>query len=222
LNFEPQHPASGDPDDAIAAAEMHDRVNRWYLDPIVGRGYPSSGASALAWLDETLEDDLTTIAQPIDFLGVNYYSRSLVRAPALPPLPVPDVERTAMGWEVYPEGLGETLRFVVSRTGALPLYVTENGAAFPLDPDPTRDPARVRYLRRHVAVAGAAIAEGVPLHGYFVWSLLDNFEWARGYAPRFGIVHVDYATQERRIRDSGRYWAALAARAASGVEPSSS
>jgi beta-glucosidase len=222
LNFEPQHPASDDPDDGIAAATRHDEVNRWYLDPITGRGYSSSGAAALGHLgDAKLGEDLTTIAQPLDFLGVNYYSRSLVRTPALPPLPEPDVERTAMGWEVYPEGLGETLRFVTSRTGGdLPLYVTENGAAFPLDPaDPARDPQRVRYLRRHVAVARAALAQGVPLRGYFVWSLLDNFEWARGYGPRFGIVHVDYATQSRTVRDSGRYWAALATGAASDAGP---
>jgi beta-glucosidase len=127
-----------------------------------------------------------------------------------------------MGWEVYPEGLAETLRFVASRTGDLPLFITENGAAFQLDPaHPERDPERVRYLRRHVEVARRALAQGIPLRGYFVWSLLDNFEWARGYAPRFGIVHVDYGTQARVVRDSGRYWAALASGAAVDAEPSS-
>jgi beta-glucosidase len=224
LNIEPQHPASGDPDDVAAAEAMHDEVNRWFLDPIVGRGYPASGAPALGRLGEaTVDGDLPTIAQPLDFLGVNYYSRSLVRAATLPPLPQPDVERTAMGWEVYPEGMLEALRFVARRTGDLPLYITENGAAFGLDAaDPTHDPDRVRYLRRHVEVARASLAEGIPLRGYHVWSLLDNFEWARGYAPRFGIVHVDYATQVRSIRDSGRYWAALAAGTTPDVEPSSS
>jgi beta-glucosidase len=111
-----------------------------------------------------------------------------------------------MGWEVYPAGLVEVLEFVVSRTGALPLYVTENGAAYPVDAaDPTRDPARVSFLRRHLEAALDALDRGVPLRGYFAWSLLDNFEWALGYDPRFGIVHVDYRTLERRVRDSGRF-----------------
>jgi beta-glucosidase len=216
LNFEPQHPASDDPDDAMAAAAMHDEVNRWYLDPIMGRGYPPTASPASGLGEEPPRDDLSVIAQPIDFLGVNYYSRAVVRSPALPALPRSPVERTAMGWEVYPEGLAETLRFVVTRTGELPLFVTENGAAYPLDPrDPSHDPDRVRFLRRHVDVARRAIAEGIPLRGYFVWSLLDNFEWAHGYGPRFGIMHVDYPTQARTIRDSGRFWSALSR----GYEP---
>jgi beta-glucosidase len=115
-----------------------------------------------------------------------------------------------MGWEVYPVGLAETLEFVRSRTGDLALYVTENGAAFDDGPDPQRDPARVRYLRRHLEVVRSAIEGGVPVRGYFVWSLLDNFEWAEGYRQRFGIVHVDFATQQRRVRDSGRLIAAIA------------
>ena len=117
-----------------------------------------------------------------------------------------------MGWEIDPAGLTEILEFIRSRTGELPLYIMENGAAYDPDPaDPTRDPERTSYLRRHVAAAGAALDQGVPLRGYFAWSLLDNFEWAEGYRQRFGLVHVDFATQERRIRDSGRYWASLAA-----------
>jgi beta-glucosidase len=116
-----------------------------------------------------------------------------------------------MGWEVDPDGLLEILEFVRSRTGETPLYVTENGAAYAPDPaDRTRDPERTSYLRRHVAAARTAIERGVPLRGYFAWSLLDNFEWREGYGPRFGLVDVDFGTQERRIRDSGRYWASLA------------
>jgi beta-glucosidase len=118
-----------------------------------------------------------------------------------------------MGWEVYPQGLTEVLGFAASRTGDLPLYVTENGAAYALDAtDPTRDPERIGFLARHLDAALAALETGVPLRGYFVWSLLDNFEWAMGYEPRFGIVHVDFETQERRIRDSGRFLAGLAGR----------
>jgi beta-glucosidase len=120
------------------------------------------------------------------------------------------VERTALGWEVYPNGLSEVLDFVVSRSGGLPLYVTENGAAYEDGPDPTIDTDRVSFLARHVAAAARSLEGGVPLRGYFVWSLLDNFEWAQGYAARFGIVRVDYRTQARRIRDSGRLWSTLA------------
>jgi beta-glucosidase len=126
-----------------------------------------------------------------------------------------------MGWEVYPAGLTEVLEFAASRTGDLPLYVTENGAAYPLDErDPSRDPERVAYLHRHLEAALAAIEHGVPLRGYFVWSLLDNFEWAQGYAPRFGIVHVDYETLERRVRDSGRFWASVARDGLPALAPS--
>ncbi|MDR3545251.1 MAG: family 1 glycosylhydrolase, partial [Candidatus Limnocylindrales bacterium] len=119
-------------------------------------------------------------------------------------------ERTGIGWEVYPAGLGEVLDFVVSRTAGLPLYITENGAAYPDGSDPTRDPTRVNFLRRHLAVAHQALERGVPLRGYFVWSLLDNFEWAQGYGPRFGITHVNYESQERLVRDSGRFMGAVA------------
>ena len=117
-----------------------------------------------------------------------------------------------MGWEVHPDGLTDVLEFVRSRTRDLPLYLTENGAAYEANPvDRTRDPERVDYLRRHVEAARTAIERGVPLIGYFAWSLLDNFEWHEGYAHRFGLVDVDFETQERRVRDSGRYWASLAA-----------
>ena len=179
----------------------------------MGGDYPADAARRLGWRrEEVLPGDMATIAAPLDFMGVNYYTRSFERSPLLPPLEPPaGRELTAMGWEVYPEGLTSVLEFVASRTGDLPLYVDENGAAFDPDPaDPTRDPDRVAYLRRHLVAARTAIEHGVPLRGYFVWSLLDNFEWAQGYARRFGIVHVDFATQERRIRDSGRFMAAVA------------
>jgi beta-glucosidase len=220
LNFEPKHPATGHPLDQEAAVVAHDQFNRWYLDPIAGGGYPEEGARAWGWRrDEVLEGDMAAIAAPIDFLGVNYYCRNIVRSallPALGPPPEP-AERTAMGWEVYPAGLTEVLEFVASRTGDLPLYVTENGAAYPPDDvDTTRDPERVSFLRRHLEAAATAVGRGVPLRGYFVWSLLDNFEWAHGYGYRFGIVHVDFDTLERRVRDSGRFWADVAR---SGVVP---
>lgn len=210
INFEPRHPASSHMLDQEAAMIAHDQGNRWYLDPVVGRGYPEEGARAWGWAgDEVRTGDMELIAAPLDFLGVNYYHREFVRSPHLPPLdesPARD-ETTDMGWEVYPEGLTEVLQFVHSRTGDLDLYVTENGAAFPLEDDPARDPKRVTFLERHLAAALDAIDAGVPLRGYFAWSLLDNFEWHHGYSCRFGIVHVDYETLERTVRDSARFWA---------------
>jgi beta-glucosidase len=220
LNFEPKHPASPHILDVEAASVANDQYNRWYLDPIMGRDYPEAGARAWGWEGSEVRDgDMAAIATAIDYLGVNYYTRQLVRSAALPPLARADEpERTAGGWEVYPEGLTEVLQFVHSRTGDLPLYVMENGAAYADDPaDPTCDPQRVSYLERHLEAARTAMAGGVPLRGYFVWSLLDNFEWAEGYDHRFGIVRVDFATQERQVRDSGRYWASRARRAREGA-----
>ena len=212
LNFHPAHPASGHPLDQEAAMVAHDEVNRWFLDPIAGHGYPLDTARLWGWrCEEVLDGDMELIASPLDFLGVNYYCRHVVRSAKLPPLPpgLPE-ELTEMGWEVYPAGLTEVLEFVASRTGALPLYVTENGAAYPLNGDPTTDPERVSFLHRHFEAARTALESGIPLRGYFVWSLLDNFEWAHGYGYRFGIVHVDFETLERRIRDSGRFLASVA------------
>jgi beta-glucosidase len=214
VNLEPQHPATAHPLDLEAASIAHDQVNRWFLDPVAGRGYPEGGSRDWAWRHtEILDGDLELIAGAIDFLGVNYYSRTVVRSPLLPPLAEtpPEPDRTGMGWEIYPQGLREVLAFAASRTGDTPIFITENGAAFPADErDPTRDPERVAFLNAHLAAALDAIDDGVPLRGYFAWSLLDNFEWAHGYAPRFGIVHVDFATLERRVRDSGRFWASVA------------
>ena len=212
LNFEPKHPASAHPLDLEAALVEHDRFNRWFLDPIAGLPYPEEGVRSWGWRREEIRpEDMAVISRPIDFLGVNYYTRRIVRSPLLPPAPdAASDERTAMGWEVYPDGLGQTLEFVRSRTGDLPLYVTENGAAFEDGPNPAADPARVAFLRRHLRVTLRSIADGVPLRGWFVWSLLDNFEWAQGYRPRFGVVRVDFDTQERLIRDSGRFLADVA------------
>ena len=213
LNLSPQHAASTHPLDLEAAASSHRWLNRWFLDPLVGRGYPElpTWAAGLAG-PEVRDGDLRLIAAPLDFLGINYYSRDRVRSPLLPAVqPAAPAERTGLGWEVYPAGLVEILDFVVSRTGELPLYVTENGAAYPVDAaDPGHDPDRVSFLRRHLDAALDALDRGVPLRGYFAWSLLDNFEWALGYGPRFGIIHVDYETGERRVRDSGRFLGGVA------------
>ena len=127
-----------------------------------------------------------------------------------PRVPRPDAPHTDMGWEVYPEGLTETLVMVTERYGKIPLYITENGAAYD-DPTPGRDgivedPRRVAYLKEHLRAARRAIALGVDLRGYFAWSLMDNFEWQYGYSKRFGLIHVDFATQKRTIKRSGRFY----------------
>jgi beta-glucosidase len=213
LNLYPVHPATPHPLDVETAALIAERVNGWFLDPIAGRGYPPDAVRAAGWTGvEVQPGDLDAIARPIDFLGVNYYSRWRARSPALPQLPpAEEPERTGMGWEVYPAGLVEVLELAAERLPGVPLYVTENGAAYPDNPlDPTDDPARVAYLRRHLIAALEAIERGLPLRGYFVWSLLDNFEWAHGYSQRFGIVRVDFETQERQVRSSGRFWSAVA------------
>jgi beta-glucosidase len=151
-----------------------------------------------------IEDgDMSTIAAPLDFLGVNYYTRNVVRAgsgDAMPePVPIEGVEHTEMGWEVYPRGLSDLLTRLQGDYELPPLYITENGAAFPdaRQNGSVPDPQRIAYLEGHLDAIAAAIAEGVPVRGYFLWSLLDNFEWAFGYSKRFGIVYVDFETLER-------------------------
>ncbi len=226
LNFEPKHPASDDPLDVAAAEVAHARMNRWYLDPVAGRGYPQVGVDATGWnLAEVRNGDLEIIAQPIDFLGVNYYTREIVSTAdtaggAAGVLTASD-RKNDMGWEVYPAGLAEILDWIWDEYRIGPLYVTENGAAYhdAGDTPPFHDEARRTYVRDHLDAALDSIERDVPLVGYFVWSLLDNFEWAWGYAQRFGIIHVDYETQQRTIRQSGRWYADVIA--ANTLDPSS-
>jgi beta-glucosidase len=217
LNLAPIHATSDDPA-ALARARLEDgRLLRWYLDPLMHGRYPEDVLDFLGSDAPTVQDgDLATIATPIDYLGINYYSRSVVDAngtvdPAARGMPLTD-----MGWEIYPDGLTELL-VRVHRDYAVPaLYVTENGGAFkdPVVQDAQGRPAvhdgdRCDYLARHIAAVGAAMRQGVPMRGYMVWSLMDNFEWASGYAKRFGIVHVDYATQQRTPKDSARWYQAF-------------
>jgi beta-glucosidase len=225
VNLEPKHPASSAAEDVDAARRADAYMNRQYLDPLLRGEYPAEMAEVFgpAW-PRFAASDLGRIRQPIDFLGVNYYTRSVVRSdPAAWPVGAgavrqPSSAYTETDWEVYPDGLAEILLWVKQRYGALPLYVTENGAAFAdpphagADPDgEIADPARVAYLRDHLLAAARARRAGVDLRGYFVWSLLDNFEWSHGYAKRFGIVHVDYATQRRTPKASARFYARVIA-----------
>ncbi len=212
----PCHPASGHPLDVEAANLEHALRNTWMLDPVFGRGYPARLIEALQWdQGEVKPGDLAVISRPMDFFGLNYYTRQIFRSPELPPdkpgLVVPGDEFTDMGWEVYPAGILEMLEWLWHEYGIADLYVTENGAAYgDGDGPPFVDAKRIAYLRDHLAAVHQAIARGVPVRGYFVWSLLDNFEWAHGYSKRFGIVRVDYETQERSVRESGRFYSAIA------------
>jgi beta-glucosidase len=164
--------------------------------------------------------DMETIAAPLDFLGVNYYFRQVIAAdPTVATLgfrqvPVEGAVTTALGWEVHPDGLAETLLRLTHEYDAQALYVTESGSAWDDEPDAdgfVADHERAVYLVDHVDAVADAVAQGAPVRGYFAWSLLDNFEWAYGYWPRFGLAHVDYATQRRTMKLSGRTYADLIA-----------
>jgi beta-glucosidase len=216
INAWPVAPASEDAEDAAAAERSYARDVSWFLDPLYGRGYPREilrTYERLGWAPDVRDGDMEAIAVPIDFLGLNYYSRSKVRFdPGDGPWHEADVredgEYTEMGWLVYPDGLFDLLTRVSDEQAPADVYVTENGAAFADEVSPdggVHDERRVSYLREHFRAAARAIEAGVPLRGYFVWSLLDNFEWAEGYSKRFGIVRVDYDTQRRTIKDSGYF-----------------
>jgi beta-glucosidase len=213
VNLEPKYPASQRPNDLAATRRADAYMNRQYLDPILLGTHPDEMPEIFgeAWAPLT---DFDAVRRPIDFVGVNYYTRGVTRfSPRTYPLRATTVRQpqhayTETNWEVYPEGLTDTLRWVRDRYGAIPLYVTENGAAF-YDPPtgPVDDPLRVDYYRQHLAAVHRAIAAGVDVRGYFAWSLLDNFEWSHGFSKRFGLIHVDYATQRRTLKSSARFYA---------------
>lgn len=217
VNLEPKYPASDRPEDLAATARGDAYMNRQYLDPVFLGRYPDEMREIFgeAWPEFPVEE-LEHIRQPIDFLGVNYYTRSVTKddPKALPVRAGREIQKqhayTETSWEVFPQGLTDTLVWVKERYGGIPLYITENGAAF-YDPpvalaDPHPDPFRVEYFRGHLKAAHQAMEQGVDLRGYFAWSLLDNFEWSLGYSKRFGIVHVDFATQKRTVKQSGRFY----------------
>ncbi len=229
LNFTPATPASPSDLDADAARRFDGTFNRWFLDPVSGRGYPADvvadhAAEGLDALAEVRPGDLDIIAVATDFLGVNYYTREIARGPEAGNLPrvvePPEPEaRTDIGWEVHPESLRALLVRIATDYPPTPLFITENGAATfdgPGADGRVIDTRRVRYLEQHLVAVAAARAEGAPVDGYFAWSLLDNFEWAWGYAQRFGLVWVDYATQARVPKDSARWYRDVIARGGFG------
>ncbi|MGZ3374712.1 MAG: GH1 family beta-glucosidase [Gemmatimonadaceae bacterium] len=218
VNLEPKYPASDSPEDLAAVRRADAYMNRQYLDPVFLGRYPDEMREIFgeAWPNWSAED-MRLIKQPIDFVGVNYYTRKVERYhPDLLPLrtkhvPQLDHTQTETHWEVFPEALTKVLLWVTERYGKPAIYITENGAAF-YDPPHTidgkvEDPLRVEYYRQHLRATHDAMQKGANVRGYYAWSLLDNFEWAHGYSKRFGIVHVDYSTQERTIKSSGRYYA---------------
>ncbi|KMS82561.1 GH1 family beta-glucosidase [Streptomyces flaveolus] len=209
-------PASDRPED-LAAARRHDgHVNRWWLDPVHGRGFPADMVETYGVELPVDDADLATIAAPLDWLGLNYYFPAYVADDPEGPAPYArsvrrdGVPRTGMDWEIDASGIETLLLRLTEEYGARKIYVTENGSAFPdvVRPDGSvDDPERQDYLERHLAACASAARKGAPLAGYFAWSLLDNFEWAYGYDKRFGLVHVDYRTQVRTIKGSGRRYA---------------
>ncbi len=222
LNFVPAYPASDSPEDAAATERFDGFFNRWYLHPLIGKGYPEDmlehyleeghlDALQPSWLQPT---DLEEMSAPIDFLGINYYSRGIIRdekaednAPRTIPEP-PDEVKTDIGWEVFPDGLHRLLMRLHRDTDGLPLVITENGAAYsvgPGDDGSVDDEAREAYFNGHLNACHDAIADGANLIGYFAWSLLDNFEWQEGYTQRFGLIYVDYETQIRTPKRSFKW-----------------
>jgi beta-glucosidase len=237
LNLYAVSPASGEQADLDAARRIDGLQNRFFLDAVLHGRYPSDvleDLRAVAGEDLVRDGDLATIATPLDMLGVNYYSRftvsgrpagraSAAAAPTDSGSPWVGSEHvgfvdsglpvTGMGWEIDDSGLLEVLVRLTREYPPIPLAVTENGAAFHDEiaaDGGVHDPERLAYLQAHMGACRQAIAAGVPLHGFFAWSLMDNFEWAWGYTKRFGLVYVDFDTQERIIKDSGRWFSAMA------------
>lgn len=219
----PAEPASPSRADYEAARSFDGLFNRWFLDPLYGRQYPADmvaeyraagyfPADGMPWVQP---GDMDAIAVPTDFLGINYYTRSVLRSDKVPEeenaprtIVIDEARKTDMDWEIYPRGLLELIARISFSYRPRKIYITENGASYGDGPDAEgriHDERRIAYLREHFAAMHQLISCGVPLAGYFVWSLLDNFEWAEGYRQRFGIVWVDFATQQRLPKDSA-WW----------------
>ncbi|MET7599086.1 GH1 family beta-glucosidase [Streptomyces sp. NPDC004082] len=220
FNLTPCEPAGDSDADRRAARRADGHNNRWWLDPVHGRGFPADMREVYGVDLPERSGDAETIAAPLDHLGLNYYFRQIIqdapelRAPSYRVLPVPGAPTTAMGWEVHPDGLEQLLMRLHDEYAPASILVTENGSAYDDEigaDGSVQDPDRVAYLERHLGAAASAVRRGAPLHGYYAWSLMDNFEWVLGYGKRFGLVHVDYETQGRTIKASGHRYAQLIA-----------
>ncbi len=214
LNQWTAEPASDNPADLVAARQFWDRHESFYLDALIKAHYPQNAWEMVVGEEPTIQaGDMAIIAQKLDYLGLNFYSRNLVSASGRI-TQVPGAEYTEMGWEVCPPALRRLLNQLYQDYNLPPIYITENGAAFKdiVNPDGSiNDLRRLDYIRQHLIQTRLAMQDGVDVRGYFVWSLLDNFEWAHGYTKRFGIVHVDFQTQKRTIKDSGAWYAKVIA-----------
>lgn len=228
LNLSPTHPVSERAEDVAAAARIDGLANRLFLDPILTGRYPDDVVEDLKlgdWLASN-PDDLATIAAPIDFMGINYYNRTTVGEkheyteesaayPTSDPVQFHATtdRRTHMGWPITPDGIIEVTRMVHERRPDLPIAITENGAAYDdlVTDGEIHDEPRRAYLEAHIDACRRALDEGIPLFGYFIWTLMDNWEWAWGYSRRFGLIRVDYATQKRTVKDSGKWLAGFLA-----------
>jgi beta-glucosidase len=213
LNFTPGIAASDSEEDHQALARHESTTNEWFLQALTRGEYPPVALETLEpHMPDNWADDMDIISQPIDFMGINYYTSVKVKAQSgdYPNLEVVSrgLPTTDMGWEIEPGALGRVIEFVANETGELPLYITENGMATASGID---DADRVEYFQSHTNVV-AQQARRFPVKGYFVWSLLDNYEWAFGYSKRFGIIHVDYDTMERTPKQSYQWWKAGLAR----------
>ena len=222
VNIEPKYPASQSAADLAATRRADAYMNRQFLDPALLGTYPQELAEIFgdAW-PRWPATDLELIRQPLDYVGVNYYTRNVTKAdPRAWPLFAAPVKQkqathTEMGWEVFPQGLTDVLLRIKERYDNPPVYITENGAAF-YDPpqaasDEVQDPLRIEYFRQHIRAVRNAIRQGADVRGYFAWSLFDNFEWALGYSKRFGIVHMNYETLQRTPKASAKFYSQIVA-----------
>lgn len=216
LNLFPVEPRTDSIDDKKAALLMDCYKNRWFLDPLFKGRYPEELLNIyLDKFGDFTEDyeNINKANKKLDFLGVNYYNRTIVSYnPGVilkSKVILPEGEYTDMGWEEYPEGLYKLLKRIDKDYGSLPIYITENGAAYQdkLKQGEIHDDRRINYLKKHFQSAARAIDEGIPLKGYFIWTLLDNFEWAFGYNKRFGLLYTDYENNLKRIwKDSAKWF----------------
>ncbi|WP_026485582.1 GH1 family beta-glucosidase [Caldanaerobius polysaccharolyticus] len=215
LNLTPVYAASDREEDVRAATVADGYSNRWFLDPVFKGQYPEDmlkNFGSFAKIPDVQVGDMKIISSPMDFLGVNYYTRSFVKYNPDAQFGTeslrPDGQYTEMDWEVYPQGLYDLLMRLKKDYGDIDIYITENGAAFKdvVENNSVDDSDRLNYLKMHFEKAAEAIRDGVKLKGYFVWSLMDNFEWAHGYSKRFGLIYVDYETQKRIWKKSALWY----------------
>jgi beta-glucosidase len=219
LNMNPSYPATDSEADQVLARQAHARFNLWFLDPIAGRGYPLDAWEGYgADVPQIQPGDMQTIAAPIDFLGINFYSRSVEHDPkggeGSRVLNIrSETHQTDRNWEIYPQALYDLLVGIRMGYNFNNIYLTENGASYHdvVSPDgKIHDALRIGYLHSHISTLLCTIEAGVPVRGYFCWSLMDNFEWTFGTSSRFGLAYTDFETQKRTLKASGIWYGKVA------------